>query len=178
MPQRKISRKAANRLVRLNIPDKIILETRTRIIALNFDTDHYDRVMINSVPDLQKYLQNPGRDSPFRVIGFNDKDFFSLLAEKFKIHELTLEDVMNVYQRPKIEEIGDAVFAEVNRLKITKTNSCQAEQVSIFMREDTLLTFQDFDDDFFVGNRFEDRIKNMIRKKDRFCFLHSYRFDG
>lgn len=171
MPVRKISRKAGKPPGTIEYTGQNT-ETRTHIIALNFDSEHYERVTLNSVSDLAKYLGKPRQGLTwFRVIGFNDKDFFSLLAAKFKIHELTLEDVMNVYQRPKIEEIGDAVFAEVNRLKITKNNSCQSEQVSIFMKDDTLLTFQDFDDDFLavIDSRIESG-KNLIRKKIDFVF--------
>jgi len=171
MPVRKISRKAGKPPGTIEYTGQNT-ETRTRIVALNFDTEHCDRVVINSLPDLEKYLHRHRKGLTWlRVIGFNEKDFLSLLAAKFKIHELTLEDIMNVYQRPKIEEIGDAVFAEVNRLRMTTPNNFLSEQVSIFMTDNTLLTFQDFDDDFLsvIDSRIESG-KNLIRKKIDYVF--------
>ncbi|MCA0387030.1 MAG: magnesium/cobalt transporter CorA [Bacteroidetes bacterium] len=171
MPSRRISRKAGKPPGTIEYTGENTT-TKTGIIALNFDSGHFEKVVIGSFTELEDYFrENRHGLTWFRVIGFNEKDFLTLFAAKFKIHELTLEDIMNVYQRPKIEETGDAVFCEINRLKITGSNNCKSEQVSLFMRGDTLITFQDFDDDFLsiIESRIESG-KNLIRKRIDFLF--------
>lgn len=147
-------------------------ETATRIIAIKFGADHFRSTEIGSPEELTEFIRSDhGGLKWIRVLGFTKQEYFSILAEHYNIHELTLEDILNVYQRPKIEQMGDVIFAEVNRMKITGEDVCTSDQVSLFLTGNTLLTFQDFEEDFLNG--IETRIetgKSLIRKKIDFLF--------
>jgi magnesium transporter len=147
-------------------------EIKTKIIVVDFATDKFSKKEISSVKELESGLDSTENGLRWiRIIGFNNQEHFKSIAEHFEIHELTIEDILNVYQRPKIEEIDGALFAEINRLILNGTKSFSSNQVSIFMKGNTLLTFQDFEDDFL--KKIEARIetgKNLIREKIDFLF--------
>ena len=147
-------------------------EMPTRVIAVKFGPDHFESIEIASPEMLTEFIDSDsGGFRWIRVIGFNNQEYFTILAKQYRLHELTLEDILNVYQRPKIEQMGDVIFAEVNRLKITEKDVCTSDQVSLYLSGNTLITFQDFEEDFLNG--IEARIekgKSLIRKKIDFLF--------
>ncbi len=87
------------------------------------------------------------------VVGLADLELIRDLGSMFDLHRLALEDVINLYQRPKAEEYEDHVFI-VTRM-IHADDAAATEQVSMFLRDDLLLTFQERPGDNFepVRNR-------------------------
>ncbi len=81
------------------------------------------------------------------ITGLGDLDLIQELGSMFNLHRLALEDVVNLYQRPKTEEYEDHVFI-VTRM-IRAEHPAVTEQVSMFLREDMLLTFQERPGDSF-----------------------------
>lgn len=81
------------------------------------------------------------------VNGLADVELIEQLGEIFGLHGLALEDVVNVHQRPKIEEYMDHVFI-VTRMGILE-DEFETEQVSMFVGEDFVLTFQERPGDCF-----------------------------
>jgi magnesium transporter len=75
------------------------------------------------------------------VVGVGDADSIEAIGDVFQLHRLALEDVMNVHQRPKVEEYADYLFG------VTRIASLGArvdtEQVSLFMGDGWVLTFQE-----------------------------------
>jgi len=144
----------------------------TKIIITRFNEDDFSRKEMISTAELEQYLKTePQGFQWIRVIGFSKREYFNILFRHFKIHEMTMEDIFNVYQRPKIEQIGDALFAEVNRISILQGNCCTSDQVAMLLDGKTLLTFQDFEEDFLQS--VEKRIENhnsLIRKNIQFLF--------
>jgi magnesium transporter len=60
----------------------------------------------------------------------------------FGLHPLALEDVVHTHQRSKVEDYGDHHFIVV-RMAELKQGELVTEQVSIFLGEDFVLTFQE-----------------------------------
>src|SRR5262245_30835139 len=44
------------------------------------------------------------------VEGLQDVELMGQIAEQYKLHPLTVEDIVNVEQRPKIEEFDNYIF--------------------------------------------------------------------
>jgi magnesium transporter len=105
------------------------------------------------------------------LTGLGNADLLVKIAEIFGLHHLALEDVLNVHQRPKIEEFDDYLFV-VTRM-ISGTGSTATEQVSIFLGEDYVLSVQEQNGDCFdaVRNRLR-RGKGLIRGRgaDYLCY--------
>ncbi len=87
------------------------------------------------------------------VTGLGDLNLIRDLGAMFDLHRLALEDVINLYQRSKAEEYEDHIFIASRMIRAEETVA--TEQVTMFLREDLLLTFQERPGDSFepVRNR-------------------------
>lgn len=81
------------------------------------------------------------------VDGLGDVQVIRELGELFGLHRLSLEDVVNVYQRPKMEPYGDYLFA-VTRM-VHGARPLDTEQISLFLGAGYVLTFQERPGDSF-----------------------------
>lgn len=81
------------------------------------------------------------------VAGLADVELIRELGGIFGLHGLALEDVVNVHQRPKAEEYEDHVFI-VTRM-VAPGRRGETEQVSIFLGQGFVLTFQERPGDCF-----------------------------
>lgn len=66
----------------------------------------------------------------------------NLLRQKYQFHTLAAEDVMRTSQRPKVEAFDNYLFTVVRMMRLEGTDLKQ-EQVSMFLFEKTILTFQE-----------------------------------
>ena len=90
------------------------------------------------------------------VDGLGDIEVIRELGEIFGLHRLTLEDVINVHQRPKVENYADHTFI-ITRI-IDRDFAPDTEQMSMVLGEGFLLTFQERKGDCF------DLVRERIRK--------------
>jgi magnesium transporter len=79
------------------------------------------------------------------VDGLGDATTIQALGELFELHPLALEDVVNVTQRPKVEEYGEQLFIVVRMP--TAEHPQETEQLSLFLGKNFLLTFQEREGD-------------------------------
>jgi magnesium transporter len=77
------------------------------------------------------------------VDGLGDLEVIQFLGERFKLHPLALEDVLNTGQRPKIEETSDYIFICMQMVYEGKDAAMQVEQVSMFLGAHFLITIQE-----------------------------------
>jgi magnesium transporter len=90
------------------------------------------------------------------VDGLGDVETIRKLGEIFGLHRLSLEDVVNVHQRAKVEQYEEYVFV-VARMPAQGENM-ETEQFSLVLGEGFVLTFQER-----VGDSF-DLVRDRIRK--------------
>ncbi|MEQ8195170.1 MAG: magnesium/cobalt transporter CorA [Rhodospirillales bacterium] len=81
------------------------------------------------------------------VEGLGDVDTLNRLGEIFGIHRLALEDVINVYQRPKVEEYDDHLFVVTRMAQLD--GMLDTEQITLFLAANTVITFQEKPGDCF-----------------------------
>lgn len=89
------------------------------------------------------------------VDGLGDADLLKSLAEIFNIHPLALEDVVNIYQRAKVEPFEHHHFIVVRMVSMKEV--VETEQISLFLGSRYVITFQERVGDCFDGVR--DRIR-------------------
>ena len=77
------------------------------------------------------------------VVGMGDETILRQIADKFSIRDLFLEDVVNTYQRPKIDIVDDKLFIIVRLPTLSAKNGIDLEQVSIFVGDGFVVTFQE-----------------------------------
>lgn len=87
----------------------------------------------------------------YDVRGVHDIALIEKIGKKFSIHPLALEDIVDTQQRPKFEEYPDGLFITLRALQFDLENlELKTEQVSIYIGQNFLLSFQEDDDDLFV----------------------------
>ena len=82
---------------------------------------------------------------------FDRTEEVNRLAELFKIHPLTVEDVLETSQRPKTEEFDDYLF--ITFKAVNPSSGLEFEHMSLIVTSDTVLTFQEKPGDYFDGIR-------------------------
>jgi magnesium transporter len=76
------------------------------------------------------------------VDGLGDADVIAAIGEIFGLHRLSLEDVLHVHQRAKVEHFGSNTFI-VTRLASVINQKLETEQLSLFLGQNFVLTFQE-----------------------------------
>jgi len=93
------------------------------------------------------------------VDGVHDLEIIEKIGSHFGFHPLTLEDIANTTQRPKIEDFGDYIFLILRMLSYDeKKNEVKSEQVSLILGSNFVISFQED-----VGDVF-DPVRERIRK--------------
>lgn len=103
-----------------------------------------------SIDDLKAHV-NKGTVAWVDVVGLGDVDVIRQLGEMFHLHRLALEDVIHVHQRPKVEDYGERLFI-VFRMVDPEAKEA-SEQVSLFLGDGLVLTFQERPGDVFAPVR-------------------------
>ncbi len=97
------------------------------------------------------------------IDGLGDVEAIRRIGEIFGLHNLALEDIIHVRQRPKAEDYGDHIFIVTQMTRLAR--NLEHEQVSLFLGRNFVLTFQERSGDCFDPVR--ERIRNsrgMIRQ--------------
>ena len=87
----------------------------------------------------------PGAITWINVDGLGDVGVLAKLGERFGLHPLALEDVLNVPQRPKVERYDKHMFVVMRTMRLVD-GSVHEEQVSLFFGPDWLITVQERSD--------------------------------
>jgi len=77
------------------------------------------------------------------VEGLGDAALIGGLGRLFGLHPLALEDVVNAHQRAKVELYGDQLFMVARKLTPAADTHVRSAQVSIFVGQQYVLTFQE-----------------------------------
>jgi magnesium transporter len=113
------------------------------IFLIDYNANNAVRVKIDQPEDCAPYLDSESV-SWVDVQGLGNENVLRRIGEVFNLHPLMLEDVVNVPQRPKIDEYGDQVLF-IARMVTPKENGrgFVAEQVSLILGKHYLLTVQE-----------------------------------
>ena len=93
------------------------------------------------------------KDSYIRWVnldGLHNVEQLREMGNLLNIHILTLEDILNTEQRPKLEDYGDYYFIVLKMLSYdSKIRDIVEEQVSIVIKDNLIVTFQEKEGDVF-----------------------------
>ncbi len=95
----------------------------------------------------------------YDVRGLHDVEFIKKIGHSFSIHNLILEDIVEVFQRPKFEDFENGIFLTFKALEFNKISKrITSQQVSIFFNANTLISFQEYETDLL--HTIQARIEN------------------
>jgi len=139
----------------------------TEIILIDYNEAERTRLQLEKPEDCIRYLDTESV-SWMDVLGLGSEDILRRLGKVFKLHPLVLEDIVNVPQRPKVEDYENQLLI-ISQMVLLKENTTGFwnEQVSFVLGKHYLLTVQEEPTrDCFQAVR--DRIrsgKGIIRKQ-------------
>lgn len=137
----------------------LIGEERTEPVTLTliqYNQATYETRKLRSLDELPSPLPE-GMVTWLNVGGLYDLNVIESIGKRFNLHPLLLEDVVNTEQRPKAETYGDSVFV-VAKMLYCRKDVIQAEQVSIVLAPNVVLSFQENGSDVFAPIR--ERLRN------------------
>lgn len=119
------------------------------ITAYVFNSESFTKNHVK-VEDLDLLDQNENKTIWLDIIGVHSSEVIAMISEKLNIHILHQEDVMNIYQRPKVEEEKDYIFV-ISKMLTPSINldDINIEQVSFILKDNLLISFQERDGDVF-----------------------------
>ncbi|MCB0281468.1 MAG: magnesium/cobalt transporter CorA [Calditrichae bacterium] len=131
---------------------------QVKISAIDYDQQQFNTAVLNSIDETEIYRSRE-TISWINIDGLHDTSILEKIGLQYEINPLTIEDILNTHQRPKIE-IFDHYILIILKMLNYKNNSLQTEQVSMILGKNFLLTFQETEGDLFDPVRA--RIKNSM----------------
>ena len=135
---------------------------KVKITLTEYDENEYETYEIKSADEIEPFTDTP-RVTWVNVCGLHETDFLKEIGERFKIHPLVLEDILNTDTRPKIEITDDYLFT-VMKLFIYNAEQeiFEPEQVSFILGRNFIFSFIEKGDEIF--NPVRDRIAGQLGK--------------
>jgi magnesium transporter len=97
---------------------------------------------------------NPGEVTWINVNGVSKVTDLEKVGECFKIHPLVLEDILEVGQRPKVEDYDDYLYIVLNSIRpVAEGEELVAEEISLILGPNYVLSFYAGDDDIYAPIR-------------------------
>jgi magnesium transporter len=126
---------------------------------MDFCPEHLHEKTLGSAREVVGYLTDATTSVTWvDVQGLGERGVLEELGEIFRLHRLALADVVNVPQRPKVEIYDNHLFVITRMVLLGPTGESSAEQVSLFLGKDFVLTFQETHGDCL------DPVRERIRK--------------
>ncbi|MBC7536987.1 MAG: magnesium/cobalt transporter CorA [Ferruginibacter sp.] len=128
-----------------------------KIIVYEFDSNSAKCVELKTVEACFAFLNTPS-NSWINIDGLR-KDDVEKVCNHFGIHQLNMEDILSIGQRPKMDDINGIVYCLLYMLYFNeKQSTVEAEQISIILGKNFVVSFQeDATRDVFDGLR--DKLK-------------------
>lgn len=92
------------------------------------------------------------------VVGLHDAELIRKIGDRFSLHNLALEDIMNIHHRPSFDQYDDNLLISVKMLQVSD-KLLDSEQLSFVIGANYIVTFQEKPGDVFEG------VRRRLRKK-------------
>jgi magnesium transporter len=135
-----------------------------RISVIDYDDEVFVEEELDSIEKAFRLKDSP-TISWINIEGLHDVDIIQKIGTHFKLHPLAQEDILNIDQRPKMEEFEDHIVITLKMISYNKSNNEIAkEHVSLIVGERYVISFQERAGDVFelIRNRLRAR-KGRIR---------------
>ncbi|MCL5037856.1 MAG: magnesium/cobalt transporter CorA [Chloroflexi bacterium] len=136
-----------------------------KISIIDYDENGFEEKQVQTIEECLPYKNN-GRVTWIDIDGLDNIDNVKKLGDCFGLHTLVLEDILTTDQRPKMEDFGDYIYMVLRMLYYNKkTFRITSEQISIILKKDIVISFQEREGDLFDPVRERLRsAKGRIRK--------------
>ncbi len=120
-----------------------------KLQVMDYDQSHVEEKDLLSAEETFPYKHSP-RPSWINIDGLHDLDTVRKIGAEYAIHPLVLEDIVHTRQRPKLVDYDDYLYLVFKMLSFDEqSHRVTSEQVSIILRENAVLSFQETPGDVF-----------------------------
>jgi magnesium transporter len=131
---------------------------KPRIRIIDYDETQLEEKEAQSIEECFPFKDKP-TITWINIDGIHEPEIIEKIGNHFLVHPLVLEDILNTGQRPKLEESKDYLFIVLKMLQYDETTSeINAEQVSLIVGSNFVISFQESEGDVF------DHVRERIRK--------------
>lgn len=152
--------------------DKMTAESIVQMIEYN-EKEYTEKAISDFHQCIEKHK---GNVKWIDFIGVNQTNDLSEIGALFNIHALILEDIANIKQRPKYEDMEDYLFLTLKMFSyIHEEKRLKEEQISFVLGKNYVISFQENEDSDDFEN-IKDRIrkgKGRIRKMNADYLMYS-----
>lgn len=128
-------------------------EENTRIRLIGYDENELEEIELETIDELENYI-NKYKRLWLNIDGLHDVELVGKVGELFDIHTLVLEDIVNTDQRPRVDIEEHYIFTSIKMLFLNKEkHQLEAEQISMYLLKNVLITFQEKQGDIFESVR-------------------------
>jgi magnesium transporter len=139
------------------IGDKKVETVRLRVI--DYDQTELKEDALRDIAEAAEF-KSTKTVTWINVDGLHDLEVIKAIGTAFDLHPLTLEDILNTGQRPKLEEFDNCLFLVLKMLRYDQEKHIViSEQLSLVLGDTFLLTFQEKPGDVF------EPVRERIRKR-------------
>ena len=124
-------------------PGTLVLDPEagaSSVHLINYDEQNLHEEDVTDFADLRAKVREQGV-TWVNVDGLGDEKAIQGVADAFNLHLLAVEDVVNVNQRPKVDEYGELRFVVLRMSR--SSESLETEQFSLLLGPGFVLTFQE-----------------------------------
>lgn len=145
---------------------------KTSIYIHEYDNNNLFLKEVENIEDCYKHVNTP-EVTWINIDGIKKSDVENL-AEHFSIHQLIVEDVLSLGQRPKMDQINGLLFCVLNMLYFNeKEATVESEQISIVLGKNFVISFQEDESrDVFNGVREKIKINGSKIRQNKADFLY------
>jgi magnesium transporter len=129
----------------------------TSIEAIEFSTEFFSRAKSEEINELK--TTQTDTTLWMSVFGLHDVDRIEAIGQRFHLHHLLLEDVLNTAQRPTADLYDDTFFMSMKMVYWDEaTKSVRSEHISAVLQAQLVILFQEKPGDIF--DELRSRIEN------------------
>jgi magnesium transporter len=126
------------------------LTEKTKITVLDYDEAHIEEKEISTASECGQFKDRP-TVTWIHINGIHDVRALEEVGTIFGLHPLTLEDILNSDQRPKMEDFCDYIYIVLKAFYSNdgQANEIHSEQISIVLGRTFVISFQERETDIF-----------------------------
>jgi magnesium transporter len=131
---------------------------KPKITIIDYDENTFEERSVEAVEECFPF-KDTNTVTWINIDGVYDIETVEKIGLQFEIHPLVLEDIVSVGQRPKMEDFESYIYLVIKMITFDeKKDDIDAEQVSIVLGPNFVLSFQEHPGDVFDSIR--DRLRN------------------
>jgi magnesium transporter len=131
---------------------------KTKITIIDYDAEHLEEKVAKTVDECFSFKDKP-TVTWINIDGIHEIEIIEKIGNHFDLHPLILEDIVHTEHRPKMEDFEHYIYVVLRLLTFDEIdNEINAEQISIILGSNFIISFQEMEGDVFDHVR--DRIRN------------------